>query len=189
MNVTEAAEKGDVPALRALLEAGADPNEWDADGLTALTLAMDRTLEGEGSEAARVLLAHGADVNRANDGGSTPLSHAAFLCNLELVQLFLDSGADVNIQMETGETALFGIGCYVDSSPAARIETLRLLLAHGANPNIVNEEGACVLSYAAVRGHMDAVKLLLEAGADPNLCDGSRDTPLMCGRRTERTRQ
>lgn len=45
--------------------------------------------------------------------------------------------------------------------------------------NFVNSDGACLLSYAPVKGDLDEVNMLLEAGADPNVCDATGDTALM----------
>jgi len=93
------AAKGDVNAARALVEAGADPNEnggINQQHETALHLAVANSRV----EMARFLIAHGADVNAEayekivglRDG--TPLHYAACIGNVEMVQLLLESGAN-----------------------------------------------------------------------------------------------
>ena len=67
-----AAEMGDLPELKALLEKQADIDSRDAVGRTALMLA---TLHGQ-TNAVAVLLAYGADPNAADADGTTPLQAA-----------------------------------------------------------------------------------------------------------------
>ncbi len=55
---------------------------------------------------ARWLLEHGADVNKADDAGETPLMTAAGSAEPDLVELLLSQGADVAAQCKTGCTAL-----------------------------------------------------------------------------------
>lgn len=51
------------------------------------------------------------------------------------------------------------------------IETARLLLESGANPDLEDEEGSTALRWAARCGNTEIASLLLEKGADPNLAD------------------
>ena len=55
---------------------------------------------------ARWLLEHGADVNKADDAGETPLMTAAGSAEPDLVEVLLSQGADVAAQCKTGCTAL-----------------------------------------------------------------------------------
>ena len=68
----QAAERGDIPALRALLDQQPLIDARDADGRTALMLA---TLHGR-AEAVEILLSAGADPNTADLHGTTPLQAA-----------------------------------------------------------------------------------------------------------------
>lgn len=199
MKLTEAAEQGELSELKSLLAAGADPNERDEDGKPALI----RAVEEEQIEAARTLLAHGADANLFSDGGDMALRLAVGFCNLTMAELLLAWGAEINLRDATGETPLFRLEPFVDRSPEDKAQMsdflreqgldphveehspetkkaiFRLLLEHGAEVNLLNEEGTSMLSYAAGTGDLEKVHWLLEAGADPNLCDASGDTPLM----------
>ncbi len=67
-----AAGKGDTPSVVALLKAGTNPNCLDVDKWTPLHWAA----RNNSLDAAKVLLAHGADVNTENKGGRTPLAYA-----------------------------------------------------------------------------------------------------------------
>jgi uncharacterized protein len=95
------------PIVEALLERGADPNVRDVDtDLTALLHAIGQ------KEIAKLLLAAGADVNASCRKqydlfrGMTPLMFAASEGSEDLVQLFLDNGADFRAQTPDGDTAL-----------------------------------------------------------------------------------
>ena len=93
------AAKGDVNAARALVEAGADPNEKGGNGDTHET-ALHVAVANSRVEMARFLIAHGAELNAeayekiigTRDG--TPLHYAACIGNAEMVQLLLESGAN-----------------------------------------------------------------------------------------------
>jgi ankyrin repeat protein len=95
----EAVLRRDLPAVRAELASGADPNRADARGNTALLLA------GSELPIVRLLLEAGADVNVANDEGVTALILAAQRSE-ETVRVLLDAGADVTPRDIGGVSAL-----------------------------------------------------------------------------------
>ena len=87
--IHDAAKYGDVPALTASLEAGADVNESDG-WATPLWYAARRGHE----DAAKLLIARGADVNLTTKSSGPPLLAAIERKNGILVKLLLASGAD-----------------------------------------------------------------------------------------------
>jgi hypothetical protein len=58
------------------------------------------------TEAARILIDGGADLDFQNSDGSTALHTAAFFCTVEIVGLLLESGADKTLRNNTGQTPL-----------------------------------------------------------------------------------
>lgn len=114
--------------------------------------------------------------------GGTPLQVSAWAHNNPLIlQHLLLHGADVNYIDDHGFTALH-YAC--QATPAAEVTevnaeaTVRVLLAHGANPNIESPTNGRVPLALAKHASMPNVgRLLLEAGADPN-CFGSECTPI-----------
>lgn len=106
LDLFEAAALGDVPRLRELLDAGADPNEFASDGFTPLTLAAFF----KRPEAARLLLDRGADVNqraRHEEIQVLPIhSAAANGGSAEIVRMLLDAGADPNAEQPGGFRAI-----------------------------------------------------------------------------------
>jgi cytohesin len=65
-----------------------------------------------------------------------------------------------------------------DAAAAGKVETLRLLLAGGADVNGKSDAGATPLHAAATWGHRDITELLLAKGADATAKDGNGWTPL-----------
>ena len=104
------ARDGDISKVRALLAAGADPNEHKASfaNWTPLHLAAGNSRV----DVARLLLEHGADPNADAYSGSflpprtyfgRPLHFAACTGNTEMVKLLLEAGADPDPSTEPGQ--------------------------------------------------------------------------------------
>ena len=157
-----------VKAIKALISSGADLEERSREkakpspnniyrGITALHMAAD---DSNRFEAAKLLLEAGADVNARTqlpkpNGGATPLyfavcGHAAS-ASPKIVSLLLEAGADVTLKVAFDDEDGFGLD----------FET--------------------ILGYytSCIDAHADVVKMLLDAGADPNGKDTRFDhTPL-----------
>jgi ankyrin repeat protein len=136
--------------VELLLANGADPNERDEEGNTALSAAL---LRGD-ERLARLLIAHGCDVNACNPGGTTALHLAAAGGRGELISLLLAKGADVNAQDVDGDTPLHS------AALRGHRKAVELLLSHKADPNLRNSRGRTPRDEAARRGHTDVVQLL-----------------------------
>jgi ankyrin repeat protein len=143
LTIFEAAAFGRVDRLRDILTA--EPSQVSAlsvDGFTALHLAIF----SDQGEAARVLIAHGADVNQLSTSTTArvpPLGTVAFVRSLPLARLLLDAGADVNGHEESGSTAL-----HADAENGDR-DLARELLARGASRQIRTTEGKTPADLAA----------------------------------------
>ena len=88
----QAAEKGDINGVKALLDQGTDVNE-SFHGETALMLA---SYYGH-VEIVKMLLDRGADVNTVRAGGGSALSYAAHGKHTDIVKFLLDRGADIDL--------------------------------------------------------------------------------------------
>lgn len=103
IDIWTAAAQGNIEAIKQQLAAGAQLNAREsAGGSTPLILAA---LFGQ-TEAGRLLLEKGADLNVKNNEGLTALHTAAFLCHPETVKLLLEKGADVTAKNNDGQTRL-----------------------------------------------------------------------------------
>ncbi|MBD3258798.1 ankyrin repeat domain-containing protein [candidate division GN15 bacterium] len=97
-----AALKGNVEAIQARIDAGADLNKRDQYGSTPLIVA---TTFGQ-TEAAIALIDAGADLQVTSSDGATPLHVAAFLCREDIVAALLEAGADKAAVNNYGSTPL-----------------------------------------------------------------------------------
>src|ERR1700683_5133194 len=137
--LVQAARQGDSQILEAILSQGADPNQRDAGGLTALILSA----RGGSAPAVAGLLRHGADPNLAGGAhGWTPWLHAIHKNQLSAAQALLDGGAQVDARGRSGETALMMAAGY------GYTPLVELLLQHGANARATTPDGYNVLAAA-----------------------------------------
>lgn len=140
--------KGNAAILERLIAAGADPNASLPGGETPLMTAA-RTGK---ADAIKVLLAHGASVNaRETTRGQTALMWASAEGNADAVKALIEGGADFRLQAA-------GLS---NKAAAGDAEATRFYA------NMVNRrmDALTPLLFAVRRGHMDAVRVLLDAGA------------------------
>ena len=187
---------------RMFLEMGADCNRHAANGLDALSLAVELVHPViDPTPTIEALLEYGADVN--GDGQPiSPLSWAAYWNNLIAVRLLLMAGADLDKVDPEGATPLetwlalrpggflgnnvrtmFRSFSQNTSNPS--IAVFRELLEKGANANWPTSNGSTLLIEACSshgshgRLRLPAIKELLQHGADVNGRNHNGDTPLI----------
>jgi len=159
----------DNPALvKALLDAGADPNVENADGETPL---MQTVMCGD-FRLMRLLLTHKIDVRRTDQRGRTALHWAAWTDSAEAIDSLLAAGSDLEGRNKAGETPLHE-ACKQAETPA-----VQALLRHHANLNATDNEGDTPLHVASAFGDSKFVDFLLKAGADIESKDHAGWTPL-----------
>jgi ankyrin repeat protein len=152
------------PALAAeAIRLGADVNAtWEEEVLltTATQLAAVDIL--------KLLLEAGADPNRKNVDGTTPLTWCS---SSERIELLLDAGASARYELHRPlfHSSLHG------AAEAGDVARLRLLLDRGEAACLLPEFDEMLswtpLHCAVHEGHRDAARLLIEAGANPNHFD------------------
>ncbi len=144
-----AAVNGHAPILTRLLDAGADPNlGLSADEPPILTAARTGNVD-----ALKTLIAHGARLDARDARGQSPLMWAASRNNAAAVRLLLENGADLTARTR--------------NTPTGRAAQMSVFLSP-------QPTGFTALLFAVRAGSLDAVKVLLDAGADVNdaLSDG-----------------
>jgi hypothetical protein len=98
---------------------------------------------------------------------SVAVGHASWFDRVGCVQLLLDNRADANyVCPETGRTSL------TIAASRSSLACMRLLLEHGADPNLLNGDGATALMLRCYRNHAGSVKQLINAKALVNTKHG-----------------
>jgi uncharacterized protein len=186
--VMYAAANGDLDLVRALIKAGANVKLKNRFGTSALTEAA---IIGS-APIIDALLKAGADPNTKNPEGETPLMAVARSGKLEAATRLLDAGADVNSKEDWGEQSAL-----MWAAAQSQAEMVKLLASRGADvnargvihqwerkviteprPKDMNKGGFTPLVYAAREGCVECARHLIAAGADPDLEDPDRVTPL-----------
>ncbi|CAM9281508.1 unnamed protein product [Sphacelaria rigidula] len=178
--------------IRELLKLGADPNSRDIHGITPLMRAAQDLKFG--AKTAQVLLEAGADMSIIEPAtNQTAMGGAARLGNHEVVQLLLDAGGLTTYEADGWTPLLFAsleghekvVQRLVDAGAdkevmvddrtplmlAAQhdsVNVVRVLVKAGARINAKAGDGRTALICAVENGRAATVKILCEAGADPN---------------------
>ena len=176
-DVPAAAIVGDADAVRRLLDLGFPVDTVDNQGCTALLRAA-----GGGHRATvDLLLARGADPQRAANTGATPLSAAVSMRQVEIVDRLLAAGAGLEQRLPGDVTVLMLAAALGLPDLCAR------LLMAGANVHAGDAQGLTPLHCAALFGFtarerprlMALFDTLLLAGAEPDAVAGGNVTPLL----------
>ena len=214
-----AAREGCVAGARELVRRKADLNRADPDGVTPLVLALMNIHW----DFARYLIEAGADVNQWDFYGRAPLYAAVDMntlpkgrhvelpslddtAGLTVIRMLLDRGANPNAQLKlrvphrqipydryTEPMLNIGATPLLRAAKAGDIEVVKLLLMHGALPDLPNFNGDTPLMAAVGKGWINAptrgafyteeqalevYSLLRAAGADVNARTHFNETPL-----------
>jgi ankyrin repeat protein len=190
-DINQTSEYGWTPLLTAtnnrnyklaahLIERGADVNIANKGGWTPLYLATD---------------------NRNIEGGDYPVPKAD-MDHLDLIKLLLANGADVNARVKenTLQRTIFtnqwfleaGATPFIRAAQSSDLELMKLLLANGADPKALTDHRDSALTASAGIGWVDgvvyerspkdnveAVRMLLDLGVDPNHANNDGRTALM----------
>jgi ankyrin repeat protein len=161
--IAEAITRNDSAAVAALLPK-VKVNQTGLSGMTLLMVAARQLRETPQQYGAlRLLLAAGADPNK-DAQYEFPLAIAiqeSGKSGLEPLKLMLDAGANPNLKTSFGDPLWFdAVG------QSSNLETLTLLLDHGADLNGTSRNESTILFQAANTRNWKAVLLLLDRGAD-----------------------
>uniref|UniRef100_A0A0B7ARK9 Uncharacterized protein n=1 Tax=Arion vulgaris TaxID=1028688 RepID=A0A0B7ARK9_9EUPU len=146
---------GCLSLVQLLIDAGADVNIADSEGMTSL---MGFVLSKHFA-VAKLLIRSGADTNRATKNGVTALLLACRLKHsLELIEILLNAGTDVNLATSPeGSTPLMA-ACYGGT------DNVEALIRAGASVNAVNYKGETALKCAVFATYPSVIETLIKAG-------------------------
>ncbi len=187
--------------VTALLEGGADPNRLSESGASAL---MAASMAGN-VEAVRALIDKGADVNgRELGNGQTPLMFAAWENRADVIELLMASGAHPELssyvlalhedrlddngnprrrregsEQSGGNSAMGGMTALLFAAREGHLDAVRALVETGADVNRVSGgDASSPMVIAIANGHYDVGKYLLDRGANPNVANIDGLAPL-----------
>ena len=167
MALINAADRGNLAVVNALIGAGAAVNIQDANGNTALHSAVR---EGHLAVVNALIAAPGIQVNTQNARDWTPFDVAAHYGNIRVVNALIAAGADVSTQDTDGWTALHR------AAREGRLRVVNALIAAGADVSTPDTDGRTALHRAAREGRLRVVQALIAAGADVSTPDANGQT-------------
>jgi ankyrin repeat protein len=177
--------------VRLLLDSGASAEAQNNDGSTPLHVAASKMTQ----EIVQLLIENSTNIDLRNNKGQTALHKASQRGQPDIIQLILNHGADVDAPDNDGSTplhlAISGRSSKEASSTSSgeiaiseerleevRLETVQLLLKHGANVNLQDHIGQAALHKALQCGHLGIIELILNHNADVDALDHDGSTPL-----------
>ncbi len=209
----QACREGSVTKVRQLIHQGADPNTKDKASWPVLTLAAAR---GE-TQVVKVLLENKADIAGRGVGNWTALMEAAGNNHADTVKLLIDFGASVQDENKWGKTALDiaeerkfpevvnvleqanarkgDIRALIEAVNLQNKKVIEILVTSGMDINGIGDDGKTPLFFAlepqhryeSVQEYMEILQWVLSHGANPNISDRQKETPLMIAVRHQKS--
>jgi ankyrin repeat protein len=196
-----AAGNNQMEVAEYLLQSGADTEIPEDYGRTPL-LWVAR--ENGNAEMAALLVRYGANINARDRFGDTPLVLAAWRGFSGIVNLLLDSGAEVEITGDNSEELLnysvekrldrlfsklvegdinlktksrYGSSMLLSAAQGGSVKIINTFIENGFDIKETDVYGWTPLHYAAWKGRIEAARLLIDGGADINARSLSGLTP------------
>lgn len=145
----QAIENNNVEQAKVCIKLGADVN-----AISKAYAFMSAIADGQ-KDMVELLIKAGADVKAKGYEGRTALMHAA---DKDTAELLIKAGADVNAKDDNGWTAL------MEAAYSGYKDVAELLIKSGADSRMA-------FAWAVKESRSDAVELLINAGANPNVTD------------------
>ncbi|MEV0597068.1 ankyrin repeat domain-containing protein [Nonomuraea cavernae] len=168
-----AAVTGDAAAVREAVIEGADVDARDSRGRTALLLAV----AADHVEVAQILVSAGADPDALDAQHDTPWLVTGVTGSVPMMRALLPARPDLTVRNRYGGVSL------IPACERGHVDYVREVLKTGIDVDHVNDLGWTGLLEAIILGdgserYQEIVRLLLAAGAAPDLADNVGVTPL-----------
>lgn len=150
--------------VRILLDAGVDPNGAIPEVGPPLYFA----LMGGNASLVKLLLDKGANADIRAKTGETPLLVAAAMGQDAIVRLLIPQVTEVDASDSKGNTPLLHAACQMDQEVHTAL-----------SGEFAQDDAKWLMEAVRGKGYLDVVRILLEAGADPNATNKRGATPLM----------
>ena len=169
----EAASQGDTARLEQLIAAGSPIDPVDAAHQTPLLLAV----RNNHLPAAILLVEAGSNINIQAANMDSPWLLAGALGRTEMLRSMIPKGPDFSLRNRFGGNAL------IPACERGHVETVKLLLTTQIDVNHINNLGWTCLLEIVILGdgsarYVEIAKLVLDAGANPNIADKDGVSPL-----------
>lgn len=168
-----ASESGDMAAIQRYIAAGGDINiPFDTHkGLSGGQTALHLACLGGHLSVVEELVKAGANVNAADGLGRTPM-HAAIgnsSSSAPILEVLLNSGA------KPTQSDRDGVTCLMEAAHIGDLEGVRILIQNTRTLDLQDKTGMTALHWTITQSQSkewkDVARLLLQAGANPNLTD------------------
>ena len=176
-----AARSGNIDMLRFLLGRGADINSAGRSEQSSPDCALQCAASCGKLRVVQCLIEHGAILDKYGCSQRNALQHAASSGHIPVIKELLAAGADINSRGQMGSA----LHCAITGS---HFDTVKVLLECGASSSEIIETKEERISpwphpllHATRKGDFPIVKILLDAGADPNASTilwGNSELPL-----------
>ncbi|MFC2136014.1 ankyrin repeat domain-containing protein [Bacteroidota bacterium] len=187
-----AAQTGQVEIVKFLSDNGAEINQQNPNGISALHMA---SIYGGSTELIQLLLDRGAQINIRNSRNLTPLNYALFGRQKDIAEILLDNNAELEIENQDPQELLYiasssGIKRITDLLVNDKIdysfrwengntflhsaaegglkEFAELLVSKGVDVNSKNNYGHAPIHLAAANNNLNMAEFLINKGADIN---------------------
>jgi len=168
--IHEAAKKGDIAVLKAILDR--NPEKINAPGENGRS-PLQEAVWAKQNEAARFLIEAGADVNWKDAEGFVPLGFACAVGDVATTSLLIDHGAKID-----GAGSVQGYTPLHIAALRGHAGVVRLLADKGARLDPRSIDGKTPLAVAVENGKRECMEILLARGADADTRDDMDCTPL-----------
>jgi ankyrin repeat protein len=168
--LVQACKRGDLATVQRCI---AEEVNCDARGKFGQRPLHYACRDGENPEIVALLVRHGADCERKDEGGYTPLMVACHKGKASLVKVLLESGANADTTNHLGMTPL------MVAAQLAREDIMELLFAQAAKLEAKCDQGRTALTYSVASRDIKVATFLLYKGAAVESRDDHGLTPLM----------